>query len=393
MSMPTGEVKRSLSTRAVFAWRGLAPFARPHRRALAPGILGAFGVVAARLAFPWPLRGVLELTLHQGGGRGASVAQLVPAGGDASLWLTGSFVVIIVVWALAEYIQRLSFARFAAGTVRDARDAAVKQLEAGRGSDRDPGDMLARIIGDSARLKSGIRGVLVSTTRNGIFFLGVSAIVLTISVNIGLVFIAGGLLSGLAAGVGAHKAASLTRRFRRRESALTSRLHHVLAATNDTAGSDDEPATLPGKDKAAGRPAEAALSRIEGYTTITIHLILAAATCAILLLAIDAGRTGALSPGSIFIILIYVTLMHNKIVAFGRMIVRVGRVVTSAERLASVTAPQPPHASSGPKVTEPEDQRPLSSVHSAAAKRAAATGEYERMRPAAPNATGEWRGC
>jgi hypothetical protein len=44
------------------------------------------------------------------------------------------------------------------------------------------------------------------------------------------------------------------------------------------------------------------------------------------------------SPGAIFIVLIYVTLMHNKMVAFGRVIVRLGRVVTSAERLVGVTA-------------------------------------------------------
>lgn len=279
----------------------------------------------------------------------------MPAGVNASLWLTVSFVAIIGVWALSEYIQRLAFARFAAGTVRDARDAAVKRLEAGGGADRDPGEILARIMGDSARVKSGIRGVLVNTTRNGIFFLGVAAIVLIIDVNIGLVLIRGGLLSVLFACVGARNAAHLSRRFRRRESALTGRLHHVLAAASGAVGGD-EPLTTAAKGKAAGR--DAALSRIEGYTTITIHLVLAATTCAMLLLAIDAGRAGTVSPGSIFILLIYVTLMHNKTVAFGRMIVRIGRVVTSAERLAGVAAPQPPTAPGRPPVAEPDDQRP-----------------------------------
>jgi len=334
---PAAKPKRSLRGRAVIAWRGLAPFARPHRRALLPGVLGALGVVAARLAFPWPLRGVLELTLHQGGSRGATVAKLVPAGADPSLWLTASFVAIIVVWAAAEYVQRLAFARFAAGTVRDARDAAIKRLETNGGTDRDPGEVLARIMGDSARLKSGIRGVLVGTTRNGIFFVGVSAIVLIIDVKIGLVFIAGGVLSVVVACIGAHKAARLSRKFRRRESALTGRLHNLLATASDAAAA--EPLDTRAKTKTAGRPADAGLSRIEGFTTITIHLVLAAATCAILVLAINAGRAGTVSPGAIFILLVYVTLMHNKIVSFGRMIVRTGRVITSAERLAGIATP------------------------------------------------------
>lgn len=373
--------KRPLRRRAVVAWRGIAPFARPHRRALVPGMLGALGVVAARLAFPWPLRGVLELTLHDGGQRGASVSRLVPAGADPAFWLILGFVVIIAVWALAEYVQRLAFARFASGTVRDARDAAIRRLEE-KGTGRDPGELLARIMGDGQRLKSGIRSVLVGTTRNGIFFLGVAAILLIIDVNIGIVFVAGGLLSIGVACVGAHRAARLSRRFRRRESALTGRLHRMLArGAEAAAGAEHEPGDEGGQRKPAGRPAESKLSRIEGYTTITIHLILAAATCAILILAIHAGRAGTVSPGEVFIVLIYVTLMHNKMVSFGRMIVRLGRVVTSAERLAGVSvskrrrerpasrilarlvgssAPAVP-AVGGPAAVRPEDERPASS--------------------------------
>lgn len=339
MSEPAAKPKRPLRRRAVIAWRGIAPFARPHRRALIPGLLGAVGIVAARLAFPWPLRGVLELTLHNGGVRGASVTKLVPSGADATLWLTGSFVLIIAVWALSEYVQRLAFARFASGTVRDARDAAIKRLEdKGGETSRDPGEVLARLMGDSQRLKSGIRSVLVGTTRNGLFFLGVAVILLIINLAIGLVFVAGGVLSVVVACVGAHKAARLTRRFRRRESALTGRLHRMLARSAEAAASDEHDRTDEGtKDKPAGRPADSKLSRVEGYTTIAIHFVLAVSTCAILVLAIRAGRAGTVSPGGIFIVLIYVTLMHNKVVAFGRMIVRLGRVVTSAERLAGIS--------------------------------------------------------
>ncbi len=348
MSPGAAKPKRPLRRRAVVAWRVLAPFARPHRRALVPGLLGALGVVAARLAFPWPLRGVLELTLHDGGTRGASVTSLVPAGTDPQLWLIAGFVAIIGVWALAEYVQRLAFARFASGTVRDARDAAIARLEARGGeSSKEPGDVLARIMGDGQRLKSGIRGVLVGTTRNGIFFLGVAAIILIIDLGMGLVFIAGGVLSVLVACVGAHKAARMTRRFRRRESALTDRLHRMLASAG--AAEDEYPgaAGRPSREHQAGRPARSKLSRVEGATTIAIHFVLAVSTCVILLLAIRAGRAGTVSPGAIFIVLIYVTLMHNKMVSFGRMIVRLGRVVTSAERLAGVSVSKGRRAGNG----------------------------------------------
>jgi ABC-type transport system involved in cytochrome bd biosynthesis fused ATPase/permease subunit len=176
--------------------------------------------------------------------------------------------------------------------------------------------------------------VLIGTTRNGLFFLGVATILLLIDPDIGLVFVAGGILSLLVACVGAHHAARLTRRFRRNETALTSRLHRTLARA---AAAERDPDGEGTTHKPAGRPADSKLSRIEGATTITIHLILAATTCAILVLAIHAGRVGSVSPGEVFIVLIYVTLMHNKTVSLGRLIVRLGRVVTSAERLAAVS--------------------------------------------------------
>jgi len=145
----------------------------------------------------------------------------------------------------------------------------------------------------------------------------------------------GGAPDVVVACVGAHRAARLTRRFRRNESAMTGRLHRLLAHASETAteGPDEQ---VSSKDKPPGRRAESKISRVEGSTTIAIHAVLAVSTCAILVLAIEAGRARTVSPGEVFMILIYVTLMHNKTVSFGRMIVRLGRVVTSAERLAGV---------------------------------------------------------
>ena len=80
------------------------------------------------------------------------------------------------------------------------------------------------------------------------------------------------------------------------------------------------------------------MTRIEGITTFAVHAVLAGTTCAILVLAVRAGRGGHLSAGSVFTILAYILLMHNKTVGFGRRIVRGGRLLPCAERVAALVA-------------------------------------------------------
>src|SRR5262249_36909908 len=138
----------------------LAPYARPHSRHLAEGTVATIVLVAARLAFPWPLRGLMEIVFHNGThGRGAAVASLVPRLGDPGWCLAGSFVAIIVLWGISESLQRLTFTRFAVGLVRDSRAAALAAIPAAAAGDRDPGDLIAAVTGDAARVKSGVKTI------------------------------------------------------------------------------------------------------------------------------------------------------------------------------------------------------------------------------------------
>lgn len=316
----------------------LAPFARPHRRYLVEGTLATVVLVAARLAFPWPLRGLMEIVFHKGAhSRGAAVASLVPRIGDPVWWLVGSFVAIILIWGLSESVQRLTFTRFAVGLVRDSRAAALAAIPAAAAGDRGPGDLMAAVTGDAARVKSGVKTILIGTSRNAGFFLGVTVIVSLIDPLIGLVFFAGGLATVVVAALGAWRSARIARRSRRRESGLTDDLHRHFA----------EGRALPSTLGARRNRPDSKLTRVEGMTTFAVHAVLAVSTCAVLLLAIDGGRSGRLSPGSVFTILSYVLLMHNKTVGFGRRITRSGRLFASADRLASLVAHGGPRTRDG----------------------------------------------
>lgn len=314
--------------RARKAYRTLAPYGRPYRRRLIEGSLATLLLVACRLAFPWPLRGLMEIVFHQGvRGRGATVAALVPHTGDPMWWLVGSFVVIILLWGVSESIQRLAFTRFAVGLVRDAKAAAFEQLPRAAET-REAGDLIAAVTGDVARVKSGVKTILIGTSRNAVFFIGVTIIVSLIAPLIGLVFFAGGIATVAVGALGAWRSSRIVRRSRKREGVLTDELHRYFAGTAELPDSGGDPERRP----------DSKVTRVEGITTFAVHAVLAATTCGILVLAVDAGRSGRLSPGSVFTILAYIMLMHNKTVGFGRRIIRGGRLLPSAERVAGLVA-------------------------------------------------------
>jgi ABC-type multidrug transport system fused ATPase/permease subunit len=340
--------------RARKAYRTLVPYGRPYRRRLIEGSLATLLLVACRLAFPWPLRGLMEIVFHQGSvrGRGATVAGLVPHTGDPMWWLVGSFVVIILLWGVSESIQRLAFTRYAVGLVRDAKAVAFAHLPRAAET-RDAGDLIAAVTGDAARVKSGVKTILIGTSRNAVFFIGVTIIISLIAPVIGLVFFAGGVATVVVGALGAWRSSRIVRRSRKREGVLTDELHRYFAGT----------AELPDSGRDPERTPDSKATRVEGITTFAVHVVLAITTCAILVLAVDAGRSGRLSPGSVFTILAYILLMHNKTVGFGRRIIRSGRLLPSAERLAGLVAvkkraPLVPNGTQPPAATERETAPP-----------------------------------
>jgi ABC-type multidrug transport system fused ATPase/permease subunit len=351
MSRPPKTLRQSRS-----AMRFLAPYARPHRRHLVSGGLLTLLLVAARLAFPWPLRGLMEIVFHgDAPGRATGVVDLVPEAGNPEQWLIGAFVVIILVWGVAESFQRLAFTRFAVGLANDLRRKAIRRVSVDVGSS-SPGELISTITGDISKLKSGVSSILIGLTRNGVFFLGVGVIVTLIDPVIGLVFLCGGLATVVASAVGAARSSPISKRSRRRAEALTEDLHRHLTG--------EAQLVKPGRHR--DKP-DSKTTRVEGVTTFVVHAILALATCAILLLTIDAGRSGRLSPGAVFTVLAYILLMHNKTVGIGRSIVRAGRILPSVKRIAALVKrkpnpsdgaddrPEPPPAPTGGSPTRDAD--------------------------------------
>ena len=346
---------KQLIRRTRYVTRRLGPYARPHRRLLIFGFLGTLVVVACRLAFPWPLRGILELAFSEQGATG--VTDMVPASGDPALWLGGAFVLIVLCQGLAELVQRLSFARFSIGLVHDARTAAVEKLSRPQAPglpDRDPGDVIARVIGDSARVKSGLKGVLIRMTQNGVFFFGVLVVLFVIDMRLGLVFLAGGVVMTAIALFGAVRVTNISRRLRRREGLLAGRMHSLLMGDDASEDADDVDAAERKSARAEGKT-----TKVEGLTIWAVHGTLAFTSFGVVLLGLHLVRSGALQPADMFTVLFYLLMVHNPTVRLSRQTVRLGRVLASAERLAKVLKREEAIPEAGPMPQDRPEGAPL----------------------------------
>ena len=122
---------------------------------------------------------------------------------------------------LSEYWQRLAVSRFVVPTIDDARVGIFTRLISSSSPQdlaRDPGDVLTRVVGDSARLRVGLRGLLTHLLQHGLFIVGVFVVLTVLDLRLGMVYLLGLLVALTIAGRGAVRTAAMARRARRRES-------------------------------------------------------------------------------------------------------------------------------------------------------------------------------
>jgi ATP-binding cassette, subfamily B, bacterial len=307
--------------------RRLRPEIRRHRRFLLIGTVGSLSVVACRLAYAWPLKGVLDTA--SGTQKHGFVDHLVPSGVDPVFGLIALFLLIAVLQGVGEYFQRVWFARFSIAVSRDVRGRALTTLarDGARGK-KARGEAVSRVVGDTSRFKSGIKGVLIRYTQNGVFFIGVFVALVVIDPRLGLVFLLGGAAIAVAAGIGAARVNRLTWRLRKKEGRLVARMHAELASGAPSAAALADPAD------SGAIPAKAA--RTQQEAVLAVHALLGLTVCSVIALGVHDVRTGAITSSDLVLVLFFLVQVHNPVLKLGRSTMRLGRALASAERLLAV---------------------------------------------------------
>ncbi len=316
---------------AVVAAR-LGPFARPHRRRLATALAASVVVTLAQLAFPWPMSWLLQLADPGASGSSTAPPGWVASSGSPSSWAVASLVVVGVVLGAAELVQRVSVAGFVVRTVNDARVGILSASlldRSARSGKRDPGDVVTRVVTDTARLRVGLKGAFVHILQHGLFLVGVSVVLLGLDLWLGLAYLAGLALAFGVAALGADRTADLSRRRRGRESRVVARTLRTVT----TPGQEIVPKSLDRE-----RPV-AIISQMKGRTAIVVQVVLALTAALVLALAVRFTGSGRLGTGDLAVVASYLLMLHYPMMRMGRQITRLGPQLTSAERLARLAPP------------------------------------------------------
>lgn len=324
-----GKVRRTRRRRLKSIADELGPFARNHRRQLGLALVASLLLTIVQLAFPWPLKGIVELTLPEPQ-RTGWLSTVVPGAGPPMAWLAGALVLLGFAFGFSEFWQRLTVARFVVPTINDARLGILGRLLASSApveSRRDPGDVLTRVIGDTAKLRVGMKGLLVHVLQHGLFVIGVCVVLLFVDARLGLAYLVGLLVAIGVALTGTDRTATISRKRRLSESRRVGKALRNAADSGSAAKTKD-----PGRERA-----DALITQIKGRTAWAVQGVLALTAAIVLILAVNLAEAGRLSPGDVALVASYLLMLHYPVQRLGRQITRLGPQLTSAERLARLS--------------------------------------------------------
>ncbi len=312
--------KRKRAIKTIITYGG------PHRSWFARGVLASLGVVFFRLLMPWPLRGVIEAVFPKSEHGGRALVDLLPDWGEPVLWFCAAYLVIAFGLGLFEMIQRVNIMRFAAQTVHDMRGAAVRGASAMPQEQTVSGDFIARIIGDSARIKAGLSGILVHGLQNGLLFLLVCIVMLYISIQLGLIFLVAGLIAVYIGLYASKPVAANVSKQRKKEGIYATALQEGIE-------SGDLDTQLEEINWSSARK-EVRTTKLITRSSLYVHIVLASAVGLALWIGSIGVAEGFIAPGDLFIFIAYALTVHRRMVQVGRQAARSGKVLACADRIS-----------------------------------------------------------
>jgi ABC-type multidrug transport system fused ATPase/permease subunit len=304
------------------------PYARLHWRSFFFGCLAALCVVGTRLALPWPIHDMVHHSLRQLSRETTSSAVVFLPDLSSRTLIGGVFFFLLFAGhGLMDLLERLFFARFSIAIVRDIRAEVFKtcvNMDVVART-KQSGELVARLIGDTARLKAGLKGFLIHTMTNGVTFAGVCLVLLILDLRIGLIFVSAGVVAAVASISGASLTYRKAMKYRKKEGRLADVIDQVWRK-------NPSEARFARVNQSSGKH-EAALTRIQGFSTFWTHVGFGAAIVAALWTGMKAIEQGRFEAGHLLVVIFYALLMRGAIVQLARQGAGTGSIVACASRL------------------------------------------------------------
>ena len=314
-------------------------------------------VVILRVALPWPLKLIIDAL---SGAKLGPAAWLVrrPRLGVAALGAV--YVVIALGAALSEYGQRLVMAGLGNRIVHRFRSQLFDQvlrLPLAFHERRETGELLTRVIYDTARLRQGVNRFLIRIVQNLFVFLMTIGVLLWTDVGLALVVGLTGVATLGLMGRTTGRIRRASRQARKREGKLAALVAEALLGIREWqtfrpgVGGDGRF----GRRNARSLKEEQKVRRLAAGLLLRVEVVLAVAIASILWLGTTMVQAGRLTPGDLVLFVSYTMALYRPYRQFARQAAQMGKTFACADRLTSIMAREPavadrPGALSAPRL-------------------------------------------
>lgn len=337
----------------------LWPYARGHKRHLAAGIGLSVAVVLLRAGQPWPLKWIVDSLIGAPSHRGLFPwTEGWPLPGEM-VALSVLFILVSVFAGLGEYWQRLTMAGLGNRVLfafRTALYARVLSQPLGFHERRETGELLTRIVYDTARVRQGVNHILMRIFQTLFTFIVILGILFWLDPMLASIVGVAGVLALTTMGRSSKRIFKASRKQRKREGKLAALVADSLLGVRELHTFRPQGETDPNferhnkkslkEEQKVRRLAASLLLRVEILLAIAITLILAFGA-----LGVQAGR---LTAGDLVLFVSYVIALNRPFAQFARQTARTGKTFASADRLRKIMGKEPSIADQPDAVAAPE---------------------------------------
>lgn len=320
------------------------PYARPYKRLFLTGAVLSTAAIALRAVQPWPLKWIVDSLT------GSPYSKFLPAPNVDSqveiAVLAGTYVAVSFMAALADYGQLMTLTGLGNRVLFAFRAALYDRIleqSLSFHEKREAGELLTRVIYDTARLRQGINNILTRICQTTLTFLVTLVVLMWLDMRLTAIVAVTGILAVATMGHSRQRIFRVARKQREREGRLAALVAERLLGIRELhtfrRRTEEEPAF--DRHNLKSLKQEQKVRRLSAGLLVRVELLLALCTSLILWLGAREVREGRLTAGDLVLFVSYVFALYKPFSQFARQSARSGKTLACADRLRNIMQKEP----------------------------------------------------
>jgi ATP-binding cassette subfamily B protein len=325
--------------------RCVRPHLRGHRFLMSCGFVALTAGVLFRLLEPWPVKVVIDAVSRSLGATIAKPGLNMPATAETLLLCAGAIVAISILRAIANYWTAVSFALVGSKVAADLRARTfrhVQGLSMRHHTRASSGDTVQRLVADVSRLQEVAVTAGLPLLGNMVTLLAMTLVMLWIDPLLALVVVLAGGVFALLSHKTSGSISKAAGRSRKGEGALATTAAETLGAMREVQayGLEDTISSSFRSSNAATLGTGVVALRLSASLQRRTDVLIGVATAVVLAGGGMRVLDRSITPGDLFIFLMYLKTGMRPLKDIARYTSRIARGTASGERVADLLEAQ-----------------------------------------------------